>query len=101
MRKTLLAAATALFLAGCVQTGDPQLDAILAQVQTGVKAACGVEIVAAQIVALIPNPIGVSIPQIVTIICAAVMRSAKRTAAPVMTVQVRIGGNLVNVMVQR
>lgn len=107
MRKLYIAGAlaAAIGLGACqpVMTGNPQVDAILAQAAAQAKAACGITVVAAQIVSLVPDPRIVTASAIANALCAAVLKSKKkgllRGYGSSGTVQINIGGNVVNVQV--
>lgn len=110
LRSLILAAAVGLglALAACqpVSTGNPQVDAILNNAAAMAKQQCGIVVVAAQIVQLVPNPQIVSAASIANALCSAVLQANRkrglfRTAGSTGTVQVNIGGNVVNVTVQR
>lgn len=110
MRKIATAAALAggIFLGACqpVITGNPQVDAILAQAAIQAKNLCGITIQGAQIVALVPDPRAITAAAIATALCSAVLQAQRkkgilRSAGSVGVVTVNIGGSIVQVTVQR
>lgn len=110
MRKmyvSTVAVLAALLLNACTpSTGNPQVDAFLQQVQAIAKQVCGIEIVAAQIVAMIPVPALTTPVAVATSLCNQVVASRRygrvlRATANGDVIQVNINGYVVNVTVKR
>lgn len=105
--KLLMIGAAALVLNACTpSTGDPTVDAFLVQVQNIAKKVCGIEIIAAQIVAVVPVPVLTTPLAVATQLCNQVIASGKFSrrrlgAATTDVVRVRINGNVVDVTVRR